>query len=143
MSIAPGVFMIDSKTHITDITDGTSNTVLLSELLRTGPGDDMRGVMHYPEGPLYQHTRTPNDLTPDAIRSGACVSIPRAPCTGAYPDWTTRQIIMTARSGHTGGVNVVMADGAVRFANNSISLAIWQALATPQAVAGEPAAIDF
>jgi len=35
-----------------------------------------------------------------------------------------------ARSKHTGGVNVVMADGAVRFVSNGISLATWRALAT-------------
>ena len=35
-----------------------------------------------------------------------------------------------ARSRHPGGVNVVMADGAAGFVSNSISIDIWQAMAT-------------
>lgn len=35
-----------------------------------------------------------------------------------------------ARSQHPGGVNVVMADGAVGFVSNSVSIGVWQALAT-------------
>jgi prepilin-type processing-associated H-X9-DG protein len=35
-----------------------------------------------------------------------------------------------ARSEHPGGVNVGMTDGAVRFINDTIDLAIWRALAT-------------
>ena len=76
--------MINSRTRISDITDGTSNTALVSELLRSRPGDDHRGILHYPEGPLYQHNRTPNNPTPDEMRSGLCVSIVRAPCVGSY-----------------------------------------------------------
>jgi prepilin-type N-terminal cleavage/methylation domain-containing protein/prepilin-type processing-associated H-X9-DG protein len=37
---------------------------------------------------------------------------------------------VTARSFHTGGVNVVLMDGSVRFVRNSVALATWQALAT-------------
>jgi prepilin-type processing-associated H-X9-DG protein len=35
-----------------------------------------------------------------------------------------------ARSRHPGGVNVVMADGAVGFVSSSVGMDIWQALAT-------------
>ena len=37
---------------------------------------------------------------------------------------------MTASSRHVGGVHMLMADGAVRFANNSINLATWRAIGT-------------
>ena len=59
-----GVFMLNSKTRMTDVTDGTSNTALASEIIKVPGGDDLRGVMYYPEGPLYQHNTGPNSTTP-------------------------------------------------------------------------------
>jgi prepilin-type N-terminal cleavage/methylation domain-containing protein/prepilin-type processing-associated H-X9-DG protein len=47
---------------------------------------------------------------------------------------------VTARSFHTGGVNVMLMDGSVRFVRNSVPLATWQALATR---AGNEVAGDF
>ena len=35
-----------------------------------------------------------------------------------------------ARSKHTGGVNVAMADGSVRFVADSIDLTTWRAMGT-------------
>jgi prepilin-type N-terminal cleavage/methylation domain-containing protein/prepilin-type processing-associated H-X9-DG protein len=128
--VVPGVFMVNSKTRVTDMTDGTSQTVLVSELIKS-PGEDWRGVMHYPEGPLYQHNNTPNSPVPDQFRVQFCQSIPRAPCIGTYTSWDTRKVILSARSRHPGGVNVLLADGSVRFAADAISLATWQALSTP------------
>ena len=127
--VVPGVFMQNSKLQVANVTDGMSNTVFVAELLRSA-GDDFRGVMHYPEGPLYQHNRTPNSGTPDEFRTGMCNSTPQAPCIGTYPDWSTRKVILSARSMHTSGVNVLMGDGSVRFIHNSISLQTWQALSS-------------
>ena len=136
-----GVFYNVSRMRFTDVTDGTSNTVFMSELINV-KGDDFRGVLHYPEGPIYQHNNTPNSGT-DQTRSPYCVNDPKAPCIGAYTAYNNRQMLLTARSRHTGGVNVVMGDGGVRFAPNSISLNVWRALATPQAQAGEVVDVNF
>ena len=125
-----GPFTMNSKTRFADFTDGTSNTVLASELCRV-PGDDFRGVMHYPEGPLYQHDRTPNSSVPDEFRSGICISTTYAPCTGTYTAWNNRAIVLSARSRHVGGVHTLLGDGAVRFVSNNINLATWQGLSTP------------
>ena len=38
--------------------------------------------------------------------------------------------LSTARSFHSGGVNLGLCDGSVRFVMNSIDLATWRALAT-------------
>jgi prepilin-type N-terminal cleavage/methylation domain-containing protein/prepilin-type processing-associated H-X9-DG protein len=127
----PGVFMINSKTRIADIPDGTSQTALVSELIKS-PGEDWRGVMHYPEGPLYQHNNTPNSPLPDEFRSQFCLSIAEAPCIGTYTSYDTRKVILSARSRHSGGVNLLLADGSVRFVTNSVNLNTWQALSTPR-----------
>jgi prepilin-type N-terminal cleavage/methylation domain-containing protein/prepilin-type processing-associated H-X9-DG protein len=127
-----GVFMLNSKTRIGDITDGTSNTVFVSEVIKV-PGDhDCRGVLHYPEGPLYQHNRTPNSPVPDELRSAYCISVPRAPCIGTFSSCCPKLLTMTARSQHAGGVNILLGDGSVRFASDSINLITWQALSSPR-----------
>lgn len=45
---------------------------------------------------------------------------------------TTRQtyVVVTSRSHHTGGVNVVLSDGSVHFKSNSIDRANWRAMGT-------------
>jgi prepilin-type N-terminal cleavage/methylation domain-containing protein len=136
-----GVFMLNSKNKLTDLTDGTTNTVFVSELIKVpgtvtdtvNPGgSDWRGVMHYSEGPLYHHNYTPNSLVPDEVRRGMCVSIPIAPCIGTTTSWNPKRITFTARSRHSGGVNALVGDGGVRFASNNISLSTWRALSSPQ-----------
>ena len=70
----PGVFMPNSRTRIRDLHDGTSKTVLVAELLK-GPGTGgWQGVMHYWEGPLYQHDRTPNTSVADEFRNNWCAA---------------------------------------------------------------------
>ncbi|MCE9566300.1 MAG: DUF1559 domain-containing protein [Planctomycetes bacterium] len=130
-----GPIGVNGKLPIEQITDGSSNTALLSELIRSS-GNDFRGMMHYPEGPLYMHNYTPNDLTPDLTRTG-CTTIPVAPCTAAHNAWNDRNIILTARSRHVGGVNMALCDGSVRFVTNSVPSATWKALGTISAIAGE------
>jgi len=45
----------------------------------------------------------------------------------AYPP---DRMMMVANSGHTGGLNLLLCDGSVRFISNGISLANWRALGT-------------
>jgi len=47
------------------------------------------------------------------------------------PDSTAHGLgFLTARSNFSGGVNVALADGSVRFVRNGIDLATWRGLAT-------------
>jgi prepilin-type N-terminal cleavage/methylation domain-containing protein len=126
-----GVFMLQSKNRFADITDGTTNTVFLSELLKS-PGNDWRGVMHYPEGSLYHHNQTPNSAVPDEFRQGMCLSILRAPCVPTSTSWNPKRITLGARSLHPGGVMVLLGDSSVRWVSNNITLSTWRALSSPQ-----------
>jgi len=137
-----GVFYLNSETRFADMRDGSSTTALLSEII-TVPGDDFRGVLHNPEGPLYHHNRTPNDSTDDEIRESFCVDVPDAPCTGTFSSWNPRDMIMTARSYHPGGVNLALGDGSVRFVQESIQFDVWKALCTPRMVDGEVVVGEF
>lgn len=129
------MFIVNHQLGMRDMIDGTSNTALVSELLKV-PGDgadkrDYRGVMFYPEGPLYHHNRTPNSNIADDFRSTLCINIDRAPCTGAYTSHSTRAMTVSARSLHTGGVNVLLGDGAVRFVGDTIHIDTWERLGIP------------
>ncbi len=126
-----GVFPQNKSKNLAALIDGSSNTVMVAELLKV-PGEDFRGVMHYPEGPLYQHNQAPNSNIADQFRSSLCVSIPRAPCTGTYSAWNDRSIVLAARSLHPGGVCVALGDGSIRFVSNTINLVTWQNLGTPE-----------
>jgi prepilin-type N-terminal cleavage/methylation domain-containing protein len=137
-----GAFYLNSFLKAKDFSDGLSKTAFVSEIIAV-PGDDFRGTLQYPEGVLYHHDTTPNSAVPDRIRGGFCVSVANAPCTTGYSTWADRSLTMTARSAHTGGVQLLLADGSVRFAGDSVALGIWQALATPSAIAGEAASMDF
>ncbi|WP_373649955.1 DUF1559 domain-containing protein [Schlesneria sp. DSM 10557] len=125
----PGPFTMNSKRSFRDFIDGTSNTAMVSELLNS-TGDDFRGVMHYPEGSLYQHDRNPNTTIPDESRAAFCVNGLRYPCIGTSSSYADRALIYSARSQHIGGAHVTMADGAVRFISENLSLVIWQAIGT-------------
>ncbi|VTR99236.1 DUF1559 domain-containing protein [Tuwongella immobilis] len=139
--VAPGPVGMNSRWALETISDGTSNTALVSEIIRS-TGNDVRGIMHYPEGPLYTHNFTPGDLTPDLTRNGF-VSTQFAPATTGHSAWSDRNIILTARSRHTGGANTAFCDGSVRFIRNNINLATWRALGTIQQIAGEIIPSDF
>jgi prepilin-type processing-associated H-X9-DG protein len=116
---------------VRDVTDGTSNTMALSECI-TGPsgGADQRGIWWINAGVHYTALFTPNsgfDMVWKAYTGYGCDTT-KAPCNYNSPYYTTEAF--AARSRHTGGVNVAFADGSVHFISNNISLATWQALAS-------------
>ena len=125
-----GAFYFNSKLRWADFRDGTSHTALLSEICLQ-PGNELRGCTYSAEGSFYHHNHPPNSSTPDELRAGWCINTPRAPCIEAFASHKDRAVIMSARSNHPGGVELLLGDGSVRFISEAIDLATWQALSTP------------
>jgi prepilin-type processing-associated H-X9-DG protein len=114
-----------------DITDGTSNTLLMSETLmaKSTEDNDWRGDIHNDDGGFrFQTVLTPNSTAPDIIENG-WFQPNNDPLMPAVAGARNAQVY-AARSRHTGGVNVSMCDGSVRFVRNAIALDTWKALGT-------------
>ena len=126
---AVGAFNDNSSTKMRDFTDGTSNTVVLSEIRKHASGNDIRAAMHYPEGPFFHHNYTPNSSNVDQSRCPDPTLDP--PCTSTFTAHSNKIMLTTARSRHEGGVHVVLADGAVRFISENLDLQTWQDLGVP------------
>jgi prepilin-type N-terminal cleavage/methylation domain-containing protein len=124
-----GIFYPGGQVGIAQIVDGTSNTLMTSEMVNspdTSSGPDTRGRMWNNArsgGVLFTTYVTPNSSSPDVVNH--CQSIATSPCTQA-----STNMFMSARSMHPGGVSVGLADGSVRFVANSIDATTWQKLGT-------------
>ena len=117
---------------ITEITDGTSNTLMAAEVLQgiQSPGADYRGFSWWGGAAGFTAFSQPNSTDPDVLTGAACNNGTggNAPCTTTST--SSRPRMQVARSRHTGGVVVAMCDGSVRFVPNTISLVTWRALST-------------
>jgi prepilin-type processing-associated H-X9-DG protein len=109
-------------TRVADITDGTSNTVCMSEML-TGPPGSYRGTLwgDQPNAGFVLAKYPPNSPQKDYCLDATtwCVDIPEAnlPSYGGTARVTESG---SARSLHSGGVNTLLADGSVQFIGDSI-----------------------
>ncbi len=116
---------------IRDITDGTSNTICVAEVIQ-GQGSDLRGFSWWGDASQFTTYLMPNDPTPDRIyTAGYCNNLParNLPCAVST---TTDPTMFAARSRHVGGVQLVMCDGSAKFVSENVSLSIWRGLSTTQ-----------
>jgi len=155
-----GVFLVNQTTRMADLLDGSSNTLGFAEVKAFTPylrdGGNPSGNVPVPTAPNqiapfggefksdsghtewvdarihqtgFTTTFTPNTLVPHSVngvnydidfnsmREGRSVTLP------TYAS-------VTSRSYHTGGVNVLLMDGSVRFMTNGVSLVSWRSLGT-------------
>jgi type II secretory pathway pseudopilin PulG len=148
---ADGVFFKGSHIGFRDITDGSTQTVAMSERLN-GPGLQDSGGLESDVQRLMLEIPGGNDTTPAvcaSLSSGNCYRERGAKwILGNYgntlynhyytPNAATwdcmnlqqQKALSAARSMHPGGVMVLLCDSSVRLASNSIDQSLWRAVAT-------------
>jgi prepilin-type N-terminal cleavage/methylation domain-containing protein/prepilin-type processing-associated H-X9-DG protein len=111
---------------IASVTDGLSNTLMVGEVLQ-GTGTDLRGFTWWGPAAGFNAFYTPNSASPDLMQQN-CTNQPQfnLPCSIS----STGDNIYSARSRHTGVVNVLMCDGSVRSVPDSVSIDVWRAVST-------------
>jgi prepilin-type processing-associated H-X9-DG protein len=128
-----GIFFIDSRIRLTDVTDGTSNTFLFGERFHRDPEYDRRWPDVWPiVGPIAGWGKW-GSVANAAAMGNVTLSTPvrinyRVPPGGDFS--TVEDRVCAFGSGHPGGANFAFADGSVRFLNESTQLATLQALST-------------
>ncbi|MEI7461087.1 MAG: DUF1559 domain-containing protein [Pirellula sp.] len=153
-----GVFLFNRSTKIAEITDGLSNTLGMAEVKAFTPylrdGGNPSGVAPVPSAPAdvsafggefklesghtewvdarthqtgFTTTFTPNTKVPhvdggklydidfNSMREGRSATLPT-------------YAVVTSRSYHTGGVNVLLMDGSARTVSDSVVLEVWRGL---------------
>ncbi|MEW4489987.1 DUF1559 domain-containing protein [Thalassoglobus sp. JC818] len=114
---------------ISDLRDGTTSTILVSEVLQ-GVDRDLRGFAWWADATQFTTYLPPNSAIPDRIYSSSyCNNLPEQnlPCDVSS---TTNPTMFGSRSRHVGGVQVTLADGSCRFISENLSLDTWRALST-------------
>lgn len=130
---AGGMFGRQSDRRFRDCNDGTSNTLMVSEgIIRGSRGGGWGGLGGYwggaPHGSYAFSTgEPPNTTIPDRVYSCKSTTFPRAPCENGNADGLPGRYNF-ARSYHTGGVNVALVDGSIRFVSESIARDTWRNL---------------
>jgi prepilin-type N-terminal cleavage/methylation domain-containing protein/prepilin-type processing-associated H-X9-DG protein len=152
-AVPNGIFYFESNVSIAKITDGTSNTAMFAEKLRSGGRYSPRtSMLLIPNQTTLASTHAvcqgqdPNLAISICDGVGICwalgetccslynhASTPNSLTCGGIPfpgSMVNMDMDVPATSMHTNGVNVGLCDGSVRYVSNAISLPTWQALGT-------------
>ena len=117
---------------IMGIVDGTSNTLMVSEVIQ-GQGGDLRGFSWWGNASGFTAFNLPNANAPDVMTGGTCnvAATWNIPCTTINTQDFPK--MSATRSRHSGGgVNVIFCDGHTAWISNDIALPVWRALGTSQ-----------
>jgi prepilin-type N-terminal cleavage/methylation domain-containing protein/prepilin-type processing-associated H-X9-DG protein len=132
-------FFMNFGARFSQITDGTSNTLMWSEVLQTPwiqtagmAFVDRRGRMWNDDTYCYEFSTRigPNSPKGDFGFCDPNSENPKWPCDPASSGLTSASAFstyMAARSRHPNGVNASMCDGSTRFITNNINLTTWVA----------------
>jgi len=117
------------QTRFSEITDGTTNTLMFSEVIIHPISSlrDRRGDFHNDGNgcAIFQTLDTPNHGIDSITAAIACQDYqPFMPCQ------STANGHITARSRHPSGVMASYCDGSARFVPNNVNLSVWQTIST-------------
>ncbi|QDT66990.1 DUF1559 domain-containing protein [Calycomorphotria hydatis] len=123
-----GIFYPNSDTRIRDITDGTSNTFIYGEF-RPSIMSDIGWENSQGPGGCYDNRCSPWIRGITLEGSGATKVMRYGPnqlfAQSTYAnDWT----VLPFSSEHTGGVQMLHADGSIIFVSDNIDITLWQSL---------------
>jgi prepilin-type N-terminal cleavage/methylation domain-containing protein/prepilin-type processing-associated H-X9-DG protein len=134
-----GMFTLDSKVRLADVSDGSSNTFLFGERSHTDMEYDRIAVVHpayYPLadagawGSVVAANRSGGPLFVNTLSAAVPINY-RVPADTPVGDWLTIYDRLCAfASSHPAGANFAFADGSVRFVCDQIALETLQALST-------------
>jgi len=129
-----GIFYINSRTRIGDISDGTSNTAMFGERDHFDPNFDRM----YTSFPLkgwsgWAWCDQPNTVGDYLVGAAQPINW-QIPDTATGPSSSSNEWVQlrlsTMGSRHSGGANVTLSDGSTRFVSNGMSLNALRALCT-------------
>jgi len=126
-----GLLFAKSGIRIKDVVDGASHTALTGEIILSPDekDNDIRGRYYNPThgGVLFTTLYTPNPSVPDRVNWCSANPVREAPCIPSQgPD--LGNLYMSLRSYHSGGVNMGLADGSVRFIADDVDPYTYKAL---------------
>jgi prepilin-type N-terminal cleavage/methylation domain-containing protein len=155
-----GIFFENSRLMISDIRDGTSNTVFFSETIQSDgtplhdlfltPGNDNQSVAPV----LTNYVTQIEKAKMQVAERGVCwlygapgnglynhrrtPNSPSFDCRGGLPHSNVTNALadnlshdVAARSRHRGGVHVLAGDGVVRFISNTVNPDVWRLISIP------------
>ncbi|QDT29124.1 Type II secretion system protein G precursor [Gimesia panareensis] len=140
------MFSINSRMRIRDVDDGTSNTMMVSETFASAPLCSQQPSNSSEVGTCPASCQTGSKYT-GSYQQGYSWFYGQKyeshyygtvynPNNKNMPDCgggsSTTGALLAALSKHVGGVHVLMADGAVRFASNNINNQTWRYVGHPQ-----------
>jgi len=129
-----GTFDKNSKLSVRDLTDGTSNTMVIGEYSGLAKGQPMSSIRTAGPEVTYGWFNTPSWFgTYDdggaglySIQMGAIKTVTYAPNSawfqGAGVNAASTSYNQSLKSQHVGGVHILLGDGAVRFLSENIAL---------------------
>jgi prepilin-type N-terminal cleavage/methylation domain-containing protein/prepilin-type processing-associated H-X9-DG protein len=121
-----GVLYSNSNVRITDMTDGTSNTLVAGDVQKS-PGAPKNYDRYY----IFDNSSDDNGVTnKDLSRHLGQVGHQDTPGGAVVAYKINGNNEKTFGSFHTGGANFVMGDGSVRFVRDTISTVAWLAAGT-------------